>query len=176
MDQEKLLQQIMEEVLKNLGSSLNSAESVKVEDTKCCTTDKIDVNSYPLGEKIPDKIKSPTGKSISDLTLDKMIKGEIGASDMRIAKETLEMQAQVSESVGKDAFAKNLRRASELIAVPDERLLEIYNAMRPYRSTKEELYQIADELEKKYNCKINSAFVREAADVYEVRGRLKKDL
>ena len=83
------------------------------------------------------------------------------------------MQAQVAESVGRDAFASNLRRAAELIAVPDKRILEIYNSLRPYRSTKAELYAIADELENQYNCKINAAFVREAADVYERRGRLK---
>ena len=85
------------------------------------------------------------------------------------------MQAQVAESVGRDAFASNLRRAAELIAVPDKRILEIYNALRPYRSTKAELYQIADELENQYNCKINAAFVREAADVYALRGRLRAE-
>ena len=46
-----------------------------------------------------------------------------------------------------------MRRAAELIAVPDTRVLEIYNALRPYRSTKVELLAIADELEDKYNAK-----------------------
>ena len=92
---------------------------------------------------------------------------------MRIAPETLEMQAQVAESVGRDAFAGNLRRAAELIAVPDERLLDIYNALRPYRSTKQELLDIAAELEG-YKCAIAAGLVREAAEVYEKRGRLKK--
>ena len=45
-------------------------------------------------------------------------------------------------SDGREAFAGNLRRAAELISVPDERILEIYNALRPYRSTKEELLNI----------------------------------
>ena len=35
------------------------------------------------------------------------------------------------------------KRQAELIAVPDDRLLEIYNALRPYRSTKQELLDIA---------------------------------
>ena len=35
-----------------------------------------------------------------------------------------------------------------------KRVLEIYNALRPYRSTKQELLDIADELEGKYNCKV----------------------
>jgi propanediol dehydratase small subunit len=68
-----------------------------------------------------------------------------------------------------------MRRAAELIAVPDDQLLIIYNSLRPYRSTKAELYGIADELEQKYKCTVNAAFIREAADVYEKRGRLKAD-
>ena len=126
-------------------------------------------------EKMSEKIKAQSGMALDDLTLDKVINGEIKSEDIRIAPETLEMQAQVAESVGRDAFASNLRRAAELIAVPDKRILEIYNALRPYRSTKAELYQIADELENQYNCKINAAFVREAADVYALRGRLRAE-
>ena len=101
--------------------------------------------------------------------------GELTAEDFRIAPETLEMQAQVAESVDRDSLARNMRRAAELIAVPDDQLLSIYNSLRPYRSTKAELYGIADELEKKYKCTVNAAFIREAADVYEKRGRLKAD-
>ena len=93
----------------------------------------------------------------------------------RIAPETLELQAQIAESVGRNAFARNLRRAAELIAVPDTRVLEIYNALRPYRSTKVELLAIADELEDKYNAKVNAQLVREAAELYEKRDRLRKD-
>ena len=86
-----------------------------------------------------DQIKTPTGKDFTSLSYEKVINGELSADDMRIAPETLEMQAQVAESVHREAFAGNLRRAAELIAVPDDRLLEIYNALRPYRSTKQEL-------------------------------------
>lgn len=175
MDQEQLLQQIIEEVMKSMSGSEIKKESEKIINATKDTKGKVDVSSYPLGEKIPERIKTPTGKILSDITLDKVINGEVGAVDVRIAPETLEMQAQVSESVDKDAFAQNLRRASELIAVPDDRLLEIYNALRPYRSSKEELYDIAKELEEQYDCTINAKFIREAADVYEVRGRLRKD-
>lgn len=165
MSQELLIKQIVEEVLKSMGES--TVESKK-EDTS-----KVTSENYPLSEKMSDKIKAQSGMNFDDITLDKVINGQIESEDIRISPETLEMQAQVAESVGRDAFASNLRRAAELIAVPDKRILEIYNALRPYRSTKAELYAIADELENQYNCKINAAFVREAADVYERRGRLK---
>ena len=135
---------------------------------------KITAANYPLAEKEPGKIKTPTGKPFSSLSYDKVISGELTADDMRISPETLEMQAQVAESVNREAFAGNLRRAAELIAVPDERLLEIYNALRPYRSTKQELIDIANELDQKYGAKTAAGLVREAAEVYEKRGRLKK--
>jgi propanediol dehydratase small subunit len=166
MNQEQLIQAVVREVMASMGTAPAPA--------KKAAAGGVTRDQYPLGEKMPEKVVTPTGKKLADLTLDKVISGEVTAEDVRISPETLEMQAQVAESVNRHAFARNLRRAAELIAVPDERLLEIYNALRPYRSTKQELYAIADEL-KGYGANICADFVREAADVYEARGRLKKD-
>lgn len=169
MDQEQLIRQIMAEVMANLGKDSVTFQKK----APAATGGTIGREQYPLGEKMPDKVKSATGKVLADFTLEKVKSGELTAEDFRIAPETLEMQAQVAESVDRDSLARNMRRAAELIAVPDDQLLSVYNALRPYRSTKAELYGIADELEQKYQCKINAAFIREAADVYEKRGRLK---
>ena len=128
---------------------------------------KVTAANYPLAESMADQIKTPTGKDFTSLSYEKVINGELSADDMRIAPE-------VAESVHREAFAGNLRRAAELIAVPDDRLLEIYNALRPYRSTKQELLDIAGELDGKYGAKTAASLVREAAEVYEKRGRLKK--
>ena len=165
MDQELLMKQIVEQVMAAMSGKAAPAAAPK----KGCVT----AADYPLGVKMPEAIKTPTGKPFSSLSYEKVIAGELTSDDMRIAPETLEMQAQVAESVGRDAFAGNLRRAAELIAVPDERLLQIYDALRPYRSTKQELLDIATELEG-YKCAIAAGLVREAAEVYEKRGRLKK--
>lgn len=70
----------------------------------------------------------------------------------------------------------NFERAAELTAVPDDRILEIYNALRPYRSTKEELMAIADDLENRYQAKICAAFVREAATLYVERKTQRRRL
>lgn len=160
---------VLEKMIKEVMSAMNAQQA-----TTAAPSGKMSRADYPLSETKADQIKTPTGKSLSDITLDNVMAGSITAEDVKISPETLEYQAQIAESVGRDAFASNLRRAAELIAVPDDRILEIYNALRPYRSTKAELYAIADELEHKYNCKINSKHVREAADVYERRGRLKE--
>ncbi|GEK91893.1 diol dehydratase small subunit [Alkalibacterium kapii] len=130
---------------------------------------------YPLSQKRPDLLKAPTGKMLEDITLEKVMKGEVDPEDVRISPETLELQAQIADADGRQAISRNFRRAAELIAIPDERLLEIYNALRPYRSTKQELVDIAEELEEKYDAKINGAFIREASEVYEKRNKLKKD-
>lgn len=129
---------------------------------------------YPLGEKSKDKLRTPTGKSINDVTLEAVMNGAVTGADVRITPETLEMQAQVAESRDRTVLASNLRRAAELIAVSDERILEIYNALRPYRSTKTELLAIADELQNKYGATVTANLVREAAEVGEARGRLRK--
>ena len=76
--------------------------------------------------------------------------------------------------MNRDAIARNFRRAAELIRVPDDRILEMYNALRPYRSTKAELYAIGDELINEYGATVSGNFVKEAADIYEKRNRLKK--
>lgn len=165
------LEKMIRDVMLQMGS--NSGEAPKT----CAAPQaggQVDYTNYPLSEKMTDKIKSPTGKALSDITLEGLMKGEITSDDVKIAPETLEMQAQVAESIGRKAFARNLRRAAELIAIPDDRVLEIYNAMRPNRSTKAELIAIAEEVETKYDACINAAFIRECADVYERRNILKK--
>lgn len=129
---------------------------------------------YPLAEKRPDLVKTAKGRALDEVTLDAVLSGEIEADEIRVTPEILEYQAQIADSVGRPQLAANLRRAGELTRVPDERILEIYNAMRPNVSTKEELLGIADELENEYDAKINADLVREAAGVYERRGRLRK--
>lgn len=170
MESEELIRQIMAEVMTNLGK-----DQVSFAKKPAGAAGGVDASSYPLAEKMPEKVKAATGKVLADFSLDKVLSGQLAAEDFRIAPETLELQAQVAESVGRDTLARNMRRAAELIKVPDAELLSIYNALRPYRSTKAELYSIADQLEKQYGCIVSAGFVREAADVYENRGRLKAE-
>lgn len=171
MDEKMLIEKVIREVMASMAGNAN-----EVSQNNCCekATCKVSLQDYPLASKKPELVKTPTNKSLNDITLKGVLNGEITAKDIKISPETLEMQAQIAEAAGRDAFARNLRRAAELIAVPDERILEIYNSLRPYRSTKQELLDIAEELDKKYNAKINSAFVTEAAEVYEQRNRLKR--
>jgi len=129
---------------------------------------------YPLAEKRPELVKSASGLSLENITLDKAVSGEIGFDDVKIRPETLEYQAQIAESMHRPGIAGNLRRAAEMTRIPDERLLEMYGMLRPYRCTKQELLDLANELDTKYQAVICAGMVREAADVYEKRNRLKR--
>lgn len=185
MDQEQLIHQVMAEVLKSLGNDSVSFERrppapttptpAGSAPTQTGTQPRIGREEYPLAEKHPELVRTNTGKALQELTFERVKSGELSPLDFRISAETLELQAQVAEDAGRPTLARNLRRAAELVAVPDERLLEIYNALRPYRSTKQELYDIAGELESRYGATVSAGFVREAADVYEARGRLRED-
>lgn len=167
-------QQLLEKMIREVMLSMAKGESNST-NTEVKTCGKTTKDDYPLSKKKANVVKSATGKKLDEFTMENVMNGTIGAADCRIAPETLEMQAEVAESVNRASFARNLRRAAELISIPDARILEIYNSLRPYRSTKSELMSIADELENKYNAKVNAAFVREAAELYEKRDRLRKD-
>lgn len=136
---------------------------------------KLTKDQYPLALKKQDLLETPTGKSYSSLSLEKAINGEIKAEDLRISPNTLLMQAEIAENAGRDQLARNFRRASELINISDDRILEIYNALRPNVSTKGELLTIAKELKEEYEALENATLVHEAADIYERRDLLRKD-
>jgi propanediol dehydratase small subunit len=167
--EKELIESIVRDVLGNLEKDDNVSK--KLANKSGGLTDK----DYPLAQKQADLVKTPSGKKLNDLKLEKFISGEMDGSELRITAETLYNQAEIARSVGREQFAKNLERAAELTKVDDDRILEIYNAMRPYRSTKAELIEIAEELENNYDAVINANLIREAADVYEKRERLKGD-
>ncbi len=129
---------------------------------------------YPLAEKRPDLVKTVKDRPLDEITLEAVLNGEIEADEIRVTPDILEYQAQIADSIGRSQLAGNLRRAGELTRVPDERILEIYNAMRPNVSTKSELLGIAEELENEYEAKISADLVREAVEAYERRGRLRQ--
>jgi propanediol dehydratase small subunit len=130
---------------------------------------------YPLSVNRQDLLRTPTGKPITALTMDAVVAGELTAEDLRIAPETLQLQAELAESVQRRQLAQNFRRAAELTAVPDAEVLAMYNALRPRASSKAALIGIAENLEGKYGATVCGALVREAAEVYERRDLLARE-
>jgi len=172
MIDEKKIEELVRQVLANMGKVPEEKTCPEqTSQSECCDLDV--KRDYPLGKKRPDLIKTARGQSLDDITIEEVIKGNVKPEDLRITDKTLLMQAQIAEQVGRRQLAQNFRRAAELTKVPDKRILEIYTALRPYRSSKEELLAIADELEHTYNAPLCAHHVREAADVYERRRLLK---
>ena len=126
---------------------------------------------YPLGTQRPDRVSTPSGLALSDLTLDAVRAGRVGAGEMRATVETLHMQAAVARAVGREQLAASLERAAELALVPDDLLLDVYTALRPGRATAAELEDWAVRLDG-YGAGKTAAFVREAALAYAERGLL----
>jgi propanediol dehydratase small subunit len=54
-------------------------------------------------------------------------------------------------------------------------ILEIYTALRPHRSSADELESWADRLERDFHAPLTASFVREAGAVYSGRHLLRTD-
>jgi propanediol dehydratase small subunit len=131
------------------------------------------VSDYPLGTRRPDLVFTPAGTPLAELTLDALRAGRISGDELRATPETLRRQSQVALAAGRPALADNLGRAAELASVPDEVILEVYTALRPHRSTADELARWGERLEAEYGAPLSAAFVADARAVYAERGLLR---
>ncbi|ENI4905570.1 propanediol dehydratase small subunit PduE [Escherichia coli] len=166
----------IESMVRDVLNRMNSLQdAVPVSAVPSASIQNAKVTDYPLANKHPEWVKTATNKTLDDFTLENVLSDNVTAQDMRITPETLRIQAAIARDAGRDRLAMNFERAAELTSVPDDRILEIYNALRPYRSTKQELIAIADDLERRYQAQICAAFVREAAELYVERKKLKGD-
>lgn len=129
------------------------------------------VKDYPLAENRPDLVKTASGKALDQLTLDAVLADEVGLDDLRITPQALRDQAQIAELAGRPTLARNFDRAAELVDVPQEVILAIYELLRPGRAkTAAELLAAAATLRTTYGAEKMAAFIEEAAKVYERRG------
>lgn len=127
---------------------------------------------YPFGQYEAEQITSKTGKKLTDITLEEVKRGNVTADDIKISKEMLKAQGQVSLEAGNPPMKENFDRAAEMVDIPDEVILEMYNKLRPNRSTKQELVTMAQTLLEKYHAVKCAKLVMEAVEIYEKRGVL----
>ena len=123
---------------------------------------------------MPSKtVRTASGRTLDELNIEAILAGELTAKDLRISGETLLRQADTAKAAGYCQVAENLRRAAELTGISNQQVLDIYDALRPNRSTYDELITLADRLENDLDAPLTAAFVREAARVYQERDILK---
>ena len=120
-----------------------------------------------------NSVHTASGRTLDELNIEALRAGELTAEDFCISGETLHRQADAAEAAGYWQLAENLRRAAELTGISNQEVLDIYNALRPSRSTYDELINLADRLENDLDAPLTAAFVREAAQVYRERGILR---
>lgn len=129
------------------------------------------IADYPLAEKRPEMVKSARGKPLADFTLEAVEEGAVTLADLRITPQALRDQARIAEHAGRPTLGRNFERAAELVDVPQDELLRIYELLRPGRARdKAELLAAANLLRDTYGANRMAAFVEEAAEIYERRG------
>lgn len=130
------------------------------------------MSNYPLIDQA-DKLHAVSGRPLSEVTLNAL--DELSIADVQISPATLRAQADIARQAGFRQLATNLARAAELTAVPNAELLRMYEMLRPQRASHAELLALADELEQRYAAVENAQMVREATEVYQARGLLKRE-
>lgn len=112
--------------------------------------------------------RAMSGRSVTELSVDRVCNEDLHNADIRIHPETLHHQAARAEQFGNPQLAENFRRGAEIALLEDAELMSIYDALRPGRSTVEEMRAIAADLGSREMPRI-ARLVEEAADVYARR-------
>ena len=134
-------------------------------DKRLCIAD------YPLSETQPETVTGARGKRLDEITLDKVISGDVDMEDLRVTAEALRRQAEIADAAGRPTLAQNFRRGAELTGVPQEVIMEVYELLRPGRARKRaDLEAAANRLRQEFGAERMAAFVEEAAEVYDRRG------
>lgn len=131
----------------------------------------LDVSDYPLAERHPELIEGRRGKRLDAITVDALIAGKVEMADLRITPTALRLQAEIARAAGRPMLADNFERAAELVDVPQDFLIQVYELLRPGRAKdKLPLLEAARKLREEHRAERMARFVEEAAEVYERRG------
>jgi propanediol dehydratase small subunit len=117
-----------------------------------------------------EDIYTASGRRLDELTMEAILAGELTTEDLRISADTLRRQADAAEAAGYTQLAQNLRRAAELTGLSNDEVFDVYNTLRPGRTTHRQLVALAERLESELGAPLTAALVREAAEVYLQRG------
>ncbi len=106
------------------------------------------------------------------ITVGNAVDGKLSLSDLRMDAAVLAHQAVVAEEGGNPQLAENFLRAAEMATMDDEDVMNLYEALRPYRSTAEQLEELRVGLETRGASRC-AALVQQAAEAYARRGLLR---
>ena len=137
--------------------------------------ERLSIADYPLAEKRPEIVRGKRAKGLNEITLEALLEDRVTLEDLRITAAALRQQAEIARAAGRGTLAANFERGAELVDVPEDTIMRIYELLRPGRAQSQEaLLAAARELREQYGAKVMAAFVEEAGEVYERRGLFKK--
>jgi propanediol dehydratase small subunit len=116
------------------------------------------------------EITTQSGRRLEELTMEAVLRGELTSEDFHISAERLQEQAEVARQAGNPQLAETLERAAEITHISNEEVLDIYETLRPGRTSYAELIALAERLETELDAPRTAALVREAAEAYQTRG------
>lgn len=132
---------------------------------------RLGIEDYPLAEKRPELVRGRRGKGISEITLDALMAGEATMADLTITPDMLRLQADIARAAGRPRLAENFERAAEMVDVPQDVIMQVYELLRPGRAkSAADLTAMAATLRADYKAERLAGFLEEAAAVYEKRG------
>jgi propanediol dehydratase small subunit len=117
------------------------------------------------------QVRAASGRAADELTVEELLAGALGDADIRISAEQLRVQAAAAHRSNHPQLADNLTRAAELTLLHDDDVLALYEALRPGRSSTEDLNAWAGRLDA-LPAPTCAALVREALGAYRSRGLL----
>ena len=128
---------------------------------------------YPIFEKSPERIRSASGKSLAQITVEDM--KNLCIDDLRISQDALQDQAAVASQNNRKSLAANFERAGEMTKMSSEEILEIYESLRPGRvKSPQKLLDLAESVRRKYSANHVALLIEEAAEAYERRSIFNK--
>ena len=130
---------------------------------------------YPIGEKQAEKVRSRSGRPLAEINLQGVLNGELDIDDIGISEDGLRAQAEIARVAGRETLARNFERAAELVSVPNDLLIEVYELLRPGRAADAiVLCDMVRRLRRDHDAERIAELIEEAAEVYERRGLFKK--
>ncbi len=120
-------------------------------------------------------IRAASGMPLAGLTLEAIVSGKVQPGDISISADTLLRQARIAQEAGRVALGRNFARASELVGVPDDVIIDTYELLRPGRvSDPQVLLERARMLREEYGANRIADFLVEAVEVYRRRDLFRK--
>ena len=129
------------------------------------------VADFPLADTAGQDLPGQRGRVLAELTLEGVQSGALGLEDFAITPMALLAQAGIARDAGRAMLAANFERAAELVAVPQEVIMELYELLRPGRASGAgQIRARAEEMRRDYGAVKLAEFLENAALHYQRRG------